>query len=71
MALLQIQEKIRILANKAEVRVWHIKRVIAYIGLAAEMAVLSAGIGAADLRGAPVRRVTLASTGEPAKCATE
>ena len=52
-------------------RVWHIKRVIAYIGLAAEMAVLPAGTGAEDLPGEPARKVTLANIGEPAKCATE
>lgn len=50
---------------------WHIKRDYALTGIAAGLAVRSAGTGAANLQGRNARKATLASIGERAKCVTE
>ena len=57
--------------GKARQQAWHIKRDYAFTGIAAGLAVRSAGTGAANLQGRNARKATLASIGERAKCATE
>ena len=57
--------------GKARWQAWHIKRDYAFTGIAAGLAVRSAGTGAANLQGRNARKATLASIGERAKCATE